>query len=324
MVSIRMVAKKAGVGAGTVSRALNGSGYVAEETKKKIMEVVEELGYKPNELAKNLLKNRSGIIGVMVPDLENPFFAKMMRYFETELFKKNYKCLVCNTLGIMDRQGIFLEMLDRNMVDGIITCVDALPDFPGRNKKAIVAMDRDWGEDVPIVRSDHDAGGILAAKQFIQSGCRHVLQFYTVERTTQPSNIRHIKMEQVLREHGVKVTDIDIKWDAMGYEYNRNTMWKYMELVEGFDGVMSNDIGAMACLAVAHKRGIKIPEQLKIIGYDGTEITNISYPQLTAVKQDCEQIAKKCVESIMKMMDGESRGEQEVLVPVLWQQGGTV
>ena len=78
MASIRDVAKKAGVGVGTVSRALNGTGYVAEDTRAKILAIAEKLDYQPNELARNLFRNRTGIIGIVVPDMENPFFSKLL------------------------------------------------------------------------------------------------------------------------------------------------------------------------------------------------------------------------------------------------------
>lgn len=323
MVSIRTVAEKAGVGAGTVSRALNGSGYVAKETKDKIMAVVEELGYQPNELAKNLLKNRSGIIGVMVPDLEHPFFARIMRCMETELFRRGYKCLVCNTLGIMDRQGGFLEMLGRNMVDGIVACVDALPGFQGKKEIPIVAFDRNWGEEVVLVRSEHEEGARLAAERFLERGCRHVAQFFSSGRTGESANIRHLILERLLEERGCRVTNINISWDAMSYEYNRTVVWKYMDVLEGIDGIMTTDVGAMSCLAVAQKKAIKIPEQMKIIGYDGTEITNIVYPQLTAVVQDCEKIAKACISSLLELIEGQEPEKREILIPVGWQEGGT-
>lgn len=93
---------------------------------------VEELGYTPNELAKQLFHNRNGIVGVMVPNLEHPFFAKMMRHLEVELSKYDYKCLACDTIDIVNRQQGFMDIFGRNMVDGIIACVDPLPEFASR------------------------------------------------------------------------------------------------------------------------------------------------------------------------------------------------
>ena len=91
MASIRDVAIKAGVGIGTVSRALNGSGYISDETKQKIMQAVEELNYKPNELAQNLFRNKSGFIGIVVKNLSHPFMASLVKHVENNLYTNGYK-----------------------------------------------------------------------------------------------------------------------------------------------------------------------------------------------------------------------------------------
>lgn len=323
MANIREVAKKAGVGVGTVSRALNNTGYVKEETRKKIMDAVQELGYTPNELAKQLFRNRNGIIGVMVPNLEHPFFAKMMRYIEIELSKHDYKCMVCNTIDIENRQKGFMDMLDRNMMDGIISCVDPLPDFISRRGRPIVSMDRNWGPDVPIIRSDHGQGGRIAAEALLKNGCRKVVQFCSGRRKVDTANIRHEVFEEVLKENHCEVITIGTKWDALSYAYNKGIILQYMDIIKEADGLMTNDIGAMSCLAVAQKLGIKVPEQLNIIGYDGTEITNLTYPELSVVVQDCAELARNCVDMVLSMVDGKEPETMEILVPVSWKQGGT-
>lgn len=324
MATIRQVAQLAGVGVGTVSRALNRTGYVAENTRQKIMEAVDELGYKPNELARNLFRNRSGIVGVMVPDLEHPFFARLLRYIEIELSKHDCKCLVCNTIDIMNRQQDFLNMLEHNTVDGIITCVDALPDFNSRNGKAIVCMDRNWGPDVPMVRSDHDQGGTMAGKAFLKAGCKKIIQFSADLDYTAPTNYRYRAMNKVLQDNGCEVVTIVTEWDALSYAYNKNIIWKYLDIIRTADGLLANDIGAMSCITVAQKVGIKVPEQLRIIGYDGTEMTNLTYPELACIVQDCVALAKCCVDMVLDMVDGNEPESMEVLFPVSWKQGGTV
>lgn len=104
MASIREVAQEAGVGVGTVSRALNGSGYVSPETRKKIEKAAKKLKYTPNELARNLYHNKTGIVGVIVPDLEHPFFSSLVKHIEMELYEQGYKTMICNTVGISRRE----------------------------------------------------------------------------------------------------------------------------------------------------------------------------------------------------------------------------
>lgn len=322
MASIRDVAVRAGVGIGTVSRTLNNSGYVSEETRLRIMKAVEEIGYKPSAIATNMVKKRTGIIGVMVPNLEHPFFAKIMKHIENELYKQGYKCLICNTLDIVNRQKSFIDMLDSRAVDGIISCVDELPDFSNSTRGAIVSFDRNSEAGVPIVRSDHEMGGRLVAELFIKKGCKKVCQFTAGLDKKRTANIRHEVMKEVLEEAGVEVISVITAWDALSYSYNKEMVHNYWDIIERVDGIMTTDIGALSCLAVAQKKGFRIPNDLCIVSYDGTEITELSYPELTVIQQNCPEIARRCVETVIKMIDGEKVPELE-LVPVKLIERGT-
>lgn len=323
MASMRDVARKAGVGVGTVSRTLNNSGYVAEETKKKIYESMEELNYKPAPAVKTQAGRKTGFVGVMVPSLEHPFFARIMRCIEYELSRHNYKCIVCNTIDIVNRQVEFMEMLEENVVDGLIACVDPIPGFNGRNGQAIVSMDRYWSADVPLIRSDHEQGGRIAAEVFLKGGCRKIIQFYGGFDWEKSANIRHKVMEMVLRENGCEVISVNMEWDAMSYSYNKNIIHKYWDIIKDTDGCMTNDIGALSCLAVARQMGLEVPGQFKIIGYDGTEITNLTYPELSVIEQDCPGIARECVDAVLSLIEGRDPDTCLRLVPVHWRGRGT-
>ena len=165
MASIRDVAKRAGVGVGTVSRLLNESGYVSGETRAKIEDAMKELDYTPNELARNLYHKKTGIIAVLVPNVSNPFFAEFVDYVEAELYQLGYKMMLCNTAKTHNAELEYLDMLNRHIVDGIITGVHSL-DVEEYKKihKPIVALDRYLGEDIPVVAVDHKEGGRLAAE----------------------------------------------------------------------------------------------------------------------------------------------------------------
>lgn len=323
MPSIRDVAKKAGVGIGTVSRTLNNSGYVSEETKKKIFEIVDEMQYDPGNTPKIQSRKKTGLVGVMVPSLEHPFFARIMRCMEYELSRHSYKCIACNTIDIVNRQLEFMEMLDNNIMDGLIACVDPVPGFAGRAGRAIVSMDRCWSADVPLIRSDHEQGGRIAAEVFLRSGCRKIIQFYGGLDTKKSANIRHEVMERILKDNGCEVVSVNMAWDAMSYAYNKNIILKYWDVIKDMDGCMTNDIGALSCLAVASKMGLDVPGKFKIIGYDGTEITNLTYPELSVIEQDCPSIARECVEAVLQLIDNKEPDSLLRLVPVYWRERGT-
>lgn len=116
---IQDVAKKANVGVGTVSRVLNNNGYVSEKTRKKVEAAIEELQYTPNELARNLYHKKTNTIAVIVPDISNPFYSSLVNEIEQYLRMQGYKTLLCNTVGEKTNEALYLNMLERNMVDGV-------------------------------------------------------------------------------------------------------------------------------------------------------------------------------------------------------------
>lgn len=195
MASMKDVAQRAGVGVGTVSRVINDSGYVSADTRKKIERAIEELGYTPNELARNLFRNRTGIIGVLIPDLDHPFFSAFARETELSLYKLGYKTMICNTVGSSNRERDYLNMLDRNMVDGIITGAHTLHKTEYANRKhTIVALDQDFGPEIPIIGSDHLYGGKLAAEIMIKNGCKRIIQITGIAPNV-AANDRHTVFE---------------------------------------------------------------------------------------------------------------------------------
>lgn len=323
MSSIREVAKAAGVGIGTVSRALNGSGYVAEETKKRVLKIAKELDYNPNESARNLSSKRTGIIGVVVPDIENPFWGKFLKHAEIELYNNGFKSLVCNTIGVSNREQDFIDLLKRKAIDGLIVGAHSLKNeaYFGL-KQPVVSFERDMGPKIPQVCSNHAQGGRLAAERLLKAGCKKVIQLGGTYNGHTPADDRHYEFQKVMEAAGVDVTTVGMSWEMVGYDHYRKNMENYMEMFSQVDGIFTADIGAYFCLAIAKKKKIKVPEQLKIIGFDGLEITRMSEPQITTIVQDIPKLSRICVECMVDLLDGKKL-EQKYVVDVSLQEGGT-
>lgn len=324
MSNIREVAKLAGVGVATVSRALSGKGYVAPETKKKILDVAEKLDYKPNEIARNLSSQRTGIIGIVVPDIENPFWGKFLKHVEIELYNQGFKALICNTIGISNREQDFVDFLKRKVVDGLIVGSHSLPNeaYVGL-RQPVISFERDMGPDITQVCSNHSQGGRLAAEALLKAGCKQVLQLGGTYNGHTPADLRHYEFQKIMEEAGAKVTTVGMSWDMVEYNYYRKTMENYMEMFSQVDGIFTADIGAYYCLAIAKKKGIKVPEQLKIIGFDGLEITRMSDPTITTIVQDIPTLSRICVTCIIDSLNGK-KIEPRYVVDVSMQMGGTV
>lgn len=329
MASISDVAKKAGVGVGTVSRVLNGTGYVADKTRIKVEAAIKELHYVPNELARNLTTQKSHTIAVIVPDISNMFFANLVNEIERKLRHLGYKTMLCNSNGEKTNEKAFLELLDRNLVDGIITASNLL-----RNEnyahisKPMVSIESILSPDIPCVCADHISGGRIAAQILIDSGCKHVLQFrdsvdalikaagagdkITAEHF--PFTLRHIAFEKTIKEAGIEYHEIfpfeDYNGDA------QKAAKEAFKLYPDIDGFMATDIPAVHFARIALEDGRRLPEDIKIVTYDGTPLAQMFYPPLSSIVQPTEQMAEIAVNLVMKKIKGEAIEKMQVIVPI--------
>lgn len=324
MASIRDVAKKANVGPTTVSRVLNNSGYVSEETRRKIEDTMRELDYTPNELARNLFHKKTGIIAVLVPSVAHPFFAKFVEYVEAELYNRGYKTMLCNTVKEENAELEYLDMLNRHIVDGVITGVHSLDVEEYRKiHKPIVALDRYLGEDIPVVAVNHKRGGRLAAQELIRSGCKSVLHFRGALEVESPYHDRHYEFERIMKKNHVQTYSYELEWNRFDSEYYKNVIADVMAKDLEFDGVFGVDQLAIDYMYEAIRRNKKVPEDIKLVAYDGTYITEMVEPQITAIAQPMEALAKESVRLISRLVDGRVYKNKQVLLDVELKKGKT-
>ncbi len=324
LTTIKDVAEQAGVGIATVSRMINHTGYVSEEARERIEAAIRELDFIPNERARNLSRKRSGIIGVIIPDFQTPFYASFIRQVEIELYKYGYKTMVCNTVKTSDREKEYVDMLKRNIVDGIITGALSVEDTVYKEiDKPIVSMDHDLGPRIPLIHSDHKKGGQMVAEYLASRGCRRVIQIGGCFQVNTPSNDRYIEFEKVMNAYHISVRTLEMEWNRTSYSYYMDLMQKYVDELKEADGIFASDMGAIALYHFASDMGIKVPQQLKIVGYDGTDMTRMVTPVVTAVCQDIPLLAKKCVDTVMKLVQGEGDIDYHQVTDVYFQKGGT-
>lgn len=324
MAGIRDVAKYAHVSTSTVSLVLNNNGYVSEDTRKKVVRAMEELNYVPNELARNLYHSKTNIIGIILPDISHPFFGTFAKYAERKLYKHGYKVMLCSTTQKENGEKEYINMLNRQMMDGIIVGTHTLDveEYNGTSKP-IISLDRYINEDIPIVMSDHERGGRLAAEELIKNGCKRVLQLKGNRVVNTPAHMHHYYFEKVLWEHEVVVYEEEMpwnKWDFQMFEnFARESFFKYPEI----DAVYGADLTVVAFLKVAQENGIKIPEDLKLIGYDGTDVTKMNAITITTVTQDIQKLADKAVALLLDKIQGNPIEEKRIIIDVTLKKGKT-
>lgn len=319
MVGMRDVAKEAGVSVSTVSLVVNKTGYVSDDMRAKVEATMQSLNYIPNELARNLYRNRTNTIGVIVPTILHPFFAALTAHLQREFAGRGLKTLLCSTADAATGESEYVNMLQRHMMDGIIMTAhtEHQSDYWTSIRRPIVAFDRILGEGVPSVRSDHEAGGRAIARQLIDSGARHVVlvggprsQF--TEGTTFPTVRYHLTVEHMLADAGIACDYVEAGavTDVVAHEATATAIF---ERYPDVDAIVGSDVVAAMALQEAGRRGIQVPTDLQIIAYDGTMAAELAGKRLTMVRQDFPAIAAALAEQMDRQIEAEnkpSRGAQ--------------
>ena len=307
MAGIQDVAKKAGVGIGTVSRVINNNGYVSEETRQKVERAIEELNYTPNEIARNLIQNRTNIIAIIVPDVAYPFFADLTSEIEKSLREYGYKAMICNTSEQQSNEQAYLDMLTRNMVDGILTATHSLNNENYlKIHKPIVSFDtiEVYGE-IPVITVNHKKGGKMAAQELLDAGCHKIIQFRDMEMPEHFSFFeRHEEFERVVKKSDAECINVYVKWNDFDNSNTENYVEECLRKYPDADGIFATDTTVLRYMKMAQLRGVKIPEQLKLVAYDGSSIIDTAFPTVTVVAQPIKKLARSGVKLLIDIING--------------------
>lgn len=323
MTNIREVAKKAGVGISTVSRALNETGYVEQAKKERIKQIASEMGYMPKQRRKTQGQDKSDIVGVILPDLSFPFYGTFLKFVEIELYNLGYKTMICNVVGIRERVSEMIDLVDKKELAGLIINADVLPDEMERLRKMpAVSFERILDGQIPMVASDHETGGKMAAKILWANGCKNVLIFGFKYDTKTHAEMRIEQCRKTLEQLGVQVNTVQANTSMLSYSYAEEIISQYLDIYSKVDGIFTSDVEAYCYLVQAKKRGINVPRDLKIVGYDGTDLTKMISPKITTIVQDAPLLARTCVQVLLRKIEREST-QDKYLVPIKIQKGET-
>ena len=300
MATIVDVARLAGVTPTTVSRVINNRGYISEKTKKRVHEAMDELGYQPNEIARSLTKQKSNTIGVIVPHISHPYFAKLISNLENEAAKKDYKIILCNSKEKAEKEKQYLDMCKSNRVAGIIICSGNVESNKiNTGGIPVVLLEKNFEEGKLGIQCDNYQGGKLATEHLIECGCKKILHLSGVIDEEMPADNREKAFIDVCSkneiEYFIKKYDIDT--------YNQMNYYDYIEAalneIEGVDGIFaSSDLIAAQVIQVCNEIKIRIPEDIKLVGFDDVDISQLTTPRITTVHQPIKEMARLSIELI--------------------------
>lgn len=315
MATLKDVARETGLTVTTVSRVLNNRGYISEETRQKVYDAMKKLNYRPNEVARSLTKKSTNTIGVIVPHIRHPYFSELISNLENEASKRGYKIILCNSQEKVNKEREYLEMCSRNRVAGIVLCSAsvAVEEFDGSNIP-LITIERYIENGTAEIECDNRQGGKLAAEHLIECGCRNLLHISGVFETAMPADERANGFIEVCEKAGVVHTEIATN----SYQYNN---LEYHDLLEeailtnrDIDGIFaSSDLIAAQILQVCAKLGIKVPEDIKLVGFDDVNISSVTTPRITTIHQPIKEIAELTMDLLISAEEGKTVAKRSLL-----------
>ncbi len=324
MATIKDVAKIAGVTVTTVSRVLNNRGYISDATRNKVYQAMEELHYKPNEIARSLLRKKSNIIGLIIPTVQHPFFGELASYIEFFAYEAGYKILLCNSHLDRNKEKEYVEMLKSHKVDGIIMGSHTLEvdeyvnlDLP------IITFDRKISDTIPYFASDDYEGGRLATNLLIAKGCKKIAHICGNLNLNLFANKRYeafiVEVTRQHIDHVIIQTDIDVFNINQYEEMVHNLFKKHPEI----DGIFTSDMTAIHVIQACNHFRKRIPEDIKIVGYDDISLSSLVIPSLTTVRQPISEMSKLVIELIIKQINHEAIPMENILPVTLIERATT-
>lgn len=318
--TMKDVAREAGVALGTVSKVINGI-PVGESYRIKVEEAIKKLNYRVNSYAKGLKSNKTFTIAVMVPNLNSPFFSKLVNCINKSLAQRGYRMMLCATDYDPEQEQSYVIMAEQQKVDGII-CLSYNPNLQVSDGVRLISIDRYFGAQIPCVASDNYGGGALAAEALVKNGCRNLAFLRVGSKLTNEPNKRRDGFINACENMDIPYT-LKIVDDGTPYSAFEEFLQEHM--TDGkleFDGIFCvTDTLAYQIIRSLRAMGLRVPEDVQVIGYDGIRhFGDLDYTCSTIV-QPVGEMAETCVDLVLEKDDVKS--PSLICLPVEYAYGGT-
>ncbi|MFI8995003.1 LacI family DNA-binding transcriptional regulator [Streptomyces sp. NPDC053542] len=318
MANIKDVAERAGVSVATVSRVLNGHSPVAA-TRDRVLAAVEELGYRPNNVARALRTARTGALGLLIGDLTNPFFTELADAVEDEARSLGYSLVIGNAGESPQQQDDHIRTLIDRRIDGLLVSSAGTGSPVLRETAAagtpLVLLDRAVdGLDVPCVRADGRAALADLAAHFAALGRRRPAIIVAPAGTrTGADRLRFFR--EALRPYGIELPDERVgATPDLQPTGGRRVMRGFLDLPEPPDAVLATDnLMALGAMDEIRARGLRVPDDVALVGYDDVPWFRHTDPPLTAIAQPTRELGRAAVHTLLARIEG--RPAESVLLP---------
>ncbi|MGG4405665.1 LacI family DNA-binding transcriptional regulator [Geobacillus stearothermophilus] len=319
MASIKDVAKRANVSTATVSRVLRNTGNVTEETRQRVLEAIEALNYQPNVLGRYLRRMETETVLVVVPDIMNPFFSKVLRGIEAVALKHGYQVLLGDTQNDARLEEQYLNVLPQRQVDGMIFLTarirKELMEEMARQFPIVLACEYLEGADIPTVSIDNISSARKATEHLIRLGhCR-------IAHLSGPMNIilsrdRLRGYQQALAQHELEADAALVQEGDFTYESGYHLTLKLLALEKPPTAIFAaNDEMAIGAVKAIRHRGGRVPDDVAVVGFDDIHMASIFEPSLTTIAQPMFEIGQKAMELLLALIEGTSARRRQLVLP---------
>jgi len=321
-VTLADVAELAGVSVMTVSRVVNDRAGVGAATRDRVRRAVEALGYRPNIVARGLKAHRSGTIGLLLPDVTNPYFPMIVRGAEDVAIAHGFTLLLTNVIEDVEREVAALEAFEDRRVDGVIACSPRLPAarldaLLGRHHAAVIVNRRSTPGVAGSVRMDHEQGMREAVRHLLAIGCRR-LAVLSGPVDSYAGRERMLGIDRETREHGIDLPDARVVPGPPTVDGGMAAARTLLERDPAIDALVCfNDLVAAGALQTLAEAGLAVPGDVSVIGYDDIPFARMFTPALTTMRAATYDLGRHAMTMLLERMAGRGHGVDIVLQPEL-------
>ncbi len=316
MVTIKDVAKKAGVSVMTVSRVINGKKNVREDTREKVLKAIEELGYIPNSIARSLTLKKTATIGLVISDITNPFFTTIVRGVEDTAISKHFTVILCNTDENPEKESMYVEVLARNKVDGVIFTSASGKKAPLKSlfirNIPLVLIDRtiEGLEDVDIVRGDSISGAYMLTKHLIDLGHRRI-GIIVGSKAISTAVDRVEGYKRALKDSNIPIDESLIRINEKS-KFSKEDGYRLTKELRNMENSPTaifggNNLMAIGAILAIRELGLSIPDDISLVSFDDIESLSEVYPFLTVVKQPAYTMGVLATELLIRRIENKDK-----------------
>jgi len=312
--TIKDVAKRAGVGIATVSRTLHGSPQVSPETAARVRKVIEELGYRPNTNAQSLASGRSHMLGLVVSDITNPFFPELIKGFEEVALQHGYDVFVASTNYDPARTALCVRRMIERKIDGVAIMTSevdpSLPDTFAKRKVPLVFLDvGQVARGVSNVKVDYASGVAQAVDHLCGLGHSRIAFISGPLRLESVSERRDAFLKHLTEPRGGARRKPLVEEGNHKVDGGFKAMLRVLDRAPGTTAVIaSNDLTAIGALRAIRQRGLRVPQDISVVGFDDIQMAQFTEPPLTTVKLVRTEIARLACEALLHTIKSHGTG----------------